>query len=65
MNDIKMVAVIDEDGFARFKGEREDCFAWIMAQGELLSNGSRIFRTWSENGRTYFDVGRVYSISGD
>lgn len=47
----------------QFDGSYEECFDWIISQGEKLSDGSVIYRTWEMDGETYFDVGRVFILS--
>lgn len=42
-----------------FEGSKADCWRWLMAQGEVI-NGAIYYRTWTENGDTYYDMGTVY-----
>ena len=42
-----------------FSGSKTDCWNWLMAQGEKI-NGVVYYRTWAENGDTYYDMGTVY-----
>lgn len=42
-----------------FEGSAEECWNWIISQADHF--GDRyIYRTWTENGDTYYDVGSVY-----
>lgn len=44
-----------------FEGSFQECLDWMFAQADTLSNGGKIYRTWTdENGDTFYDVGRVY-----
>lgn len=43
-----------------FEGTTDECWKWIMDQAFTMDDGRKIFRTWQENGDTYYDVGHVY-----
>lgn len=42
-----------------FEGTHEECWNWIISQADHFSD-RYIYRTWTENGDTYYDVGPVY-----
>ena len=43
-----------------FEGTADECWKWIMDQAFTMGDGRKIYRTWQENGDTYYDVGSVY-----
>ena len=44
-----------------FEGTAEECREYIFSQAEtVLSNGKIIYRQWTMNGDTYWDVGPVF-----
>lgn len=44
-----------------FEGTAEECREYIMNQAEtVLSDGRVIFRQWTMDGDTYWDVGPVF-----
>ena len=43
-----------------FEGTADECLKWIMDQAFTMDDGRKIYRTWQENGDTYYDVGYVY-----
>lgn len=47
-----------------FEGTYQECLDWMFAQADTLANGGRIYRTWTMDGDTYYDVGRVYIFNG-
>ncbi len=48
-----------------FEGTYQECLDWMFSQADTLSNGGKIYRTWTdENGDTFYDVGRVYIFNG-
>lgn len=43
-----------------FEGTAQECWKWIMAQANPLSDGRIIYRTWESDGDRYIDVGQVF-----
>ena len=44
-----------------FEGTDGECWKWIISQAEAkLSDGTIIYREWTENGDRFIDVGNVY-----
>ena len=43
-----------------FEGTADECWKWIMDQAFTMDDGRKIYRTWQENGDTYYDVGTIY-----
>lgn len=35
---------------------------WVLSNAEILRDGRRIYRTWTENDIKFYDVGRVFYI---
>lgn len=48
-----------------FEGTRQECLDWMFSQADTLSNGGKLYRTWTIDGDTYYDVGNVYIFNGD
>lgn len=57
-----MVHVFDEDERVVYEGTYQECVDWVLSQAEELSNGSRLYRVWTESPYIYYDCGRVYHI---
>ena len=47
-----------------FRGTFAECEAWILEQAPLYG-GRKIFRTWTEGTRTFYDVEKVFYIDED
>lgn len=45
---------------AVFEGSAQECWNWIIAQGDRLSDGRVIYRTWESDGDRFIDVGKVF-----
>lgn len=43
-----------------FEGTAQECWNWIMAQADHLSDGRVIYRTWESDGDRFIDVGQVF-----
>lgn len=42
-----------------FEGSPRECTQWLLNQGDTV--GDRlIYRTWTENGNTYYDFGNLF-----
>ena len=44
-----------------FEGSFLECAKWILDHCEIISE-KKIFRTWEQNEKYYYDVGTVYYI---
>lgn len=45
-----------------YEGDFNQCRSWIFSHCDIIINRHCIYRTWEENGYTYFDVGKVFHI---
>lgn len=47
-----------------FEGTKDECLKFMFDQADDLGNGRKIYRTWTVDGDTFYDVGRVYIFNG-
>ena len=43
-----------------YTGGYSACKRWVLDHCTTICNGNKIFRTWEEDGKKFYDVGKVY-----
>lgn len=48
-----------------FQGGYCECKRWILAHCTTTTKNGKLFRTWEEDGKKFYDVGTVYYMVQD
>ena len=43
-----------------FEGTAKECWKWILDQGYKMDDGRILYRTWTDDGDRFIDVGKVF-----